>query len=1259
MSVFIIYHRYLIIIVIWICLDIVNTERVETLDEELKDLQSGSVLSLNDSVLYNVTEFHYIANRANVTINGPAIITCVEGVGLVFINITGLTLNDVIIQECGLTGDNLTIVDNIIHSEVADTSYQFRSGIKVAVFVIGSTDLTLHNVTVTKTQGIGMVCINVLGMVTFSDVMFQSNRPASMDECYKCLFPFVYDVDQCLFNPLSVSGSLLLLYANTHDGYPRRDTNVTITHGTFVDNLSCSLANLVNNIAALFPSLSQAHRNASASAGIKIVLSQNQDNYRVNAHIASSLFKNDLDIIGSAVSIEIFHDAFSSNVSIENSTFSENGMIFENGLDFQNVSTYGGSISLFNNIQPFEPQPLRPETKHFLHIKDCYFNDNTATNGGAVFIGNALPTNFRAYISGCHFENNSGVFGNCIFIDSLFQGNSVMMTLEESSFTNNFVLANFSFDNSAEGSFGAIYLDEVNTKISDTVFKNNTGSAINLISSILILKGDVIFQSNKAFEGGALYFQPGSSFVASNNSNITFVNNRALFSGGAIQFSFNHGPQCLVYFDTFDPYCLLTKTCYSDDMNVSISFINNSAILGSAIYGQVFRCPWLFQAGLNMDYDILKFIDENFNDTLIFNPNIVEDNTVSSGSSKINTNISNLSVQPGQIATLPMNSTDVYGRSTVGVISATSLSQDFFVNDNLSAFIGSSGFQLLQKGFTTPTAIRLNGSQNATGDFIVYSSFSRAQVTLSVKFNECPPFGFIYNDTYHACVCDPVLESHGVTCNYTDIQLNKPKNKWIGRVNDESVLMTCIHNYCTDNRSANPLDLDDQCSENRGGVLCGGCREGYYATTDFAGCHSSKRCNGFPNVFVWLLFVMMFGLWVVISTALLHLHVSDGFLYGLIFYFNILYIFRNSFFRESQSLIHSVSASNSPSLVDVCLFEGMSFLVASALQFVLPLYIFLLMGITTIIVRRCSCVSRRFTFSFTKLFSTLLYITYSWLLNASFTILVSIRIKTSSETNVRWRIDPNVHYFQGWHGALGALSIVTLLILLLIALILLFPGVAYRFKWVQRMKPLLDAFQAPFKLRYYFWIGLLLLIRIVMVIIVSIVAERYQLYCAGLIIVVLLYAHTVFLPYKKCKNSWDLRNYLDSLFYLLLLVHIIEASSTDILVVSTFCYFSSFAAYISIVIYHVVNRFPRLKNLLLSVFRRLYNKKEVTADVKYVSNINDGDTSDDGEGTNEFYRSIRTDYPDVLTSSVNFDQEIPEATNYVELRESLLENDYS
>ena len=1239
------------IVVAWT--SIVNTERVKRLDEALRNLQPNSYLSLNDSVFYNVTEFRYVANLSNITINGPAVITCAEGAGLVFINITGLTLNDITIQQCGLTGDNLATVNAIIHREVANTAYQFRPGIKVAVFVIGSTDLTLHNVTVSKTQGIGMACVNVLGLVTFSKVTFQNNRPANIDECYKCLFPFVFDADQCLFNPLSVSGSLLLLYANVHDGYCKHNTNVLITHSTFVDNLSCSLANLVNVIAALFPSLSQAHRNATSTAGVKIVLSQDQDSYSVNVHVDSSFFDKDLAIIGAAINVEIFHDAFSSNVSIENCTFSENGMIFENGLDFHNISTFGGSISVYNNIQSFIPTALQPGTKHFINIKDCYFHSNTATSGGAVYIGNASPTNFRVHISGCHFENNSGVFGSSIFADSIFQDNSVVMTLEENSFTNNFIIRNFTFDNSAESSFGTIYLNEVNAKINDGVFNNNTGSAINLDSSILTLAGEVTFQSNKAFEGGAIYLEPGSLIVATTNSNITFVDNRALFSGGAIQYSFNHGQQCLFYFDIFDPYCLLTKTCYSSDMNISVSFINNSAVLGSAIFGNAFRCPWLFQLGFQIENDTLQFIDENLSGTLKFSPSILTDNIVSSKSSLINSSISDLSVKPGQIATLLMNSTDFYQRSTVSVVSVTSFSQDFFANDNQSASVGSSGFQLLQKGTTTPTAIQFNGSQNSTGEFIIFSSSSSAQLSLSVQFNDCPPFGFVYDDSYHVCECDPALE--GVTCNYSDFQLNKANDRWVGKVNGHPVLLRCILNYCADDKSVDPLKLDDQCAGNRGGVLCGGCREGYYATTGFL---CTKDCSRFPNVLLWLLYITASGLWLVISTAWIHLYVSDGFLYGLVFYFNILYTFRNAFFHESQGLIRSVSATNSLFFVDSCLFEGMSFIDASALQFVLPIYIFLLMGIVTVIARRCSCFNRRFTFSFTKVFATLLYFTYSWLLSASFTILVSIRIKTSSGTTVRWRTDPNIRYFHGGHGALGALSIMTLLILLLIALVLSFPGIAYRFKKVQRMKPLIDAFQAPFKFRYYFWIGLLLFIRIIMVIVASIVDERYHLFCAGLIVAALFYAQILFQPYKKCKNSWDLRNYLDSLFYLFLLVHIIETSSSDTFIVSISCFIFSGVLYVIIVIYHIVNRFPRLKRWLLQKF--YCKKKEAN---EYVSSTNDdvdNTYNDDDEKHKEFYRSTRSDYPDVLTSNITFDpQEIPEAMNYIELRESLLENDFS
>ena len=50
------------------------------------------------------------------------------------------------------------------------------------------------------------------------------------------------------------------------------------------------------------------------------------------------------------------------------------------------------------------------------------------------------------------------------------------------------------------------------------------GSAVNLIFSTLTLSGQVTFDGNRAFDGGALYLQIYSEIVVANNSKFTFAN---------------------------------------------------------------------------------------------------------------------------------------------------------------------------------------------------------------------------------------------------------------------------------------------------------------------------------------------------------------------------------------------------------------------------------------------------------------------------------------------------------------------------------------------------------------------------------------------------------------------------------------------------------------------------------------------------------------------------------------------------------------
>ena len=1235
---------------------------VNNVDDCLENLSSNSTVYLNQSKLHNVTKFHLVADLTNVTIKGPANITCAEGVGLVFANVTDFTLDSVTVQRCGLTGDDLIEVNNIIQTKVANTTYQFRSGVKVGTFVIGSVNVTFQNVIIKETQGIGVACINVLGTVTFSNVMFINNRPAGLEECYKCLFPFMLNNEPCLYNPASVSGSLLLLYATNHINYPSHNVHVSITQSSFIDNFSCSVANIFNAIAALYPSLSQTYPNATVTGGIKIILSQNQDSYNVNAQVVSSLFRNNTAFSGSAINVEVFEDASSSSVTVKDCNFSDNGK------NFTNISTYGGSITVNSNIHPFDPIPFLLEANFSLYVQNCTFTRSFATLGGAIIITSGLSPKVRAYISNCYFKENSGVRGNCIYASGIAMVNEfTAITIANSSFVKNSVSESFSFDNS-QGSHGAVYLNLINAEFSDTVFSNNSGSAVNLIFSTLTFSGEVLFNDNRAFDGGALYLQINSEIVVANNSEVVFANNSALSSGGAIFFdlddlSTEQVRGCFLYFSTYDPFCLLTQTCYSKDMNISVSFINNTATAGSALFGFDLDCPWLYERGYDSsdDGNVLDFINNTYADVLKFTPSVTDDNVVSTRSHRINVDSSNMTIIPGQIVTVGLNASDRYERSVVAVVSATTLSYNFLTSNNYSVAISESGFQLLQKDSLTLTQIQINGTEDSSTDFVVYSVSSNAQATITVNITDCPPFGFYYHSAYHACVCDPNLESKSVSCDYSTARLTKPGGKWVGQLNNKAVVLSCLHDYCSEITSIDPYNLDDQCSKNRAGVLCGGCKEGYGSSIGLDGCSSS--CSSARNMILWLLGAFIYSLWIVIVTAFLHFYISDGFLYGFLFYNNTLFIFRRAFFQSSSVENLIISSDQLLYLSNSCLYEGMTPLAASALRFVPSLFVFVLMGIVTVLAKKFNIFNRKFSFSLTKTFATLLYITYNWLLNASFTLLVSQQIRTPSRIEFHWRIDPNVIYFDSQHAGWGVISLITILALSAVALLLLFPGVAYRFKLVQKFKPLMDAFQAPFKLEYSFWIGLQLLMRIILYVLVIFVPEHRQLYCVGIVILILLVAQTTFSPYKVISfpKFPDFRNFLDNLFLFLLLAHIIEVLSfRSVSVLGIICYTVALVIYLGLLLYYFFKRFSRLRRWLL-MKACYFREKQKTAQNLH-SNLNSKmeENDDDDDVQIAFYKSIRSDYPDVASSSINIDYncEIPEAANYTEFRESLLKTDY-
>jgi len=120
--------------------------------------------------------------------------------------------------------------------------------------------------------------------------------------------------------------------------------------------------------------------------------------------------------------------------------------------------------------------------------------------------------------------------------------------------------------NTAVGSvvyFGSSKNDpNVYLSIQSSVFRYNQGASIYISNNALHLKGDMVFEHNVAFSGGAI-FSNSSLIFCNDNHQLKFYNNSAKVKGGAI--------------------CLNNSKIHFGE-SFMISFNNNNAFYGGAIY---------------------------------------------------------------------------------------------------------------------------------------------------------------------------------------------------------------------------------------------------------------------------------------------------------------------------------------------------------------------------------------------------------------------------------------------------------------------------------------------------------------------------------------------------------------------------------------------------------------------------------------------------------------------------------------------------
>ena len=724
------------------------------------------------------------------------------------------------------------------------------------------------------------------------------------------------------------------------------------------------------------------------------------------------------------------------------------------------------------------------------------FINNSAKYGGAIFAGFNTSLSFTGT---SNFISNSADLGGAI---DAWQNSSLSFN-ETSNFINN----------SADGG-GAIYAS-YNTSLSFNGASNFINSSAEGGGAIyagyntsLSFTGTSNFINSSAKNMGGGVLLANCTFSVSSNTIIYWESNHARL-GGAIYVEDEYNP--LVYCTQSVTHTTKDKCFFqlpgqnvSSGIDAQFVFKDNSANdAGSVLYsGAIDYCKLtdLESSSSGEVFDMLVHIEnDNTNSSISSEPYHIcpcENNRPDcSKSDKV------FAVYPGETFQISMVAVGQRNGTVPATVRGHLASSDHSQLYSTTSVGNLHPLQYLQATFNTCTI--LNYSVFSLQDKVVLelyadgpcSTFSnKLDLNLKLK-NTCPP-GFSLSEIERSCVCNQRLAEYTKHCEITNGlgQITHSSNdqswSWVGYDKERNALILhphCPFDYCVSHRVDFPLNNTDlQCAYNRSGLLCGACKKGYSLVL------GTSQCNQCTNIHLVLLipFALM-GLALVFFLLVSKLTVATGTLSGLVFYANIVGVNHTLFIPvESTDVLSIVLAwLNLDFGVETCFYEGMDAYSKTWLQFVFPVYIWVIVGLIIL--------ASHFSHKFTKLLgnnpvsvlATLILLSYTKILRNLIAALYITYLEYPTYNRGVWLYDANIDYLSIKHIPLFVLAILVFLFLFVPYTILLLFGQwlqaishLWLFAWVNsaRLKFFMDSYHAPYKARHRYWPGLLLVVRFIL-----------------------------------------------------------------------------------------------------------------------------------------------------------------------------------
>ena len=1031
-------------------------------------IRNASVYFVSNTYFLFLTGVHYMEPNTSLQVeniehiclsgsiaNETPVIQCISDGGFSFDNITNLTLEWLTISECG------------------SGYFGYQHSTRAALRISTVWSLTLLYVTIQNSQGYGLSMYQLYRDGNISNCIFQCNSGTSeySGGNAELMFPCHSTQSSTTWSTLIINSSKFL-----HGNFSNANS-AQVASGLVIylcSSVDIKIENVIMN--GNYAVKSNHFQNSNSSGGnLALIYSNKADYFNGTVVIKNSQFVNGAAGFGAGLYVNSTSIGVSSSLQISNCLFENNHAVLDGGAVYYQISH--GNTRCHGD-----------DSGAYVEFVNCNFSQNTveSTQDAGVGVAVSIINTFISHVFHM-YTTLTAQFTNCDFI-------------------RNWLLPN---KNKLFSSTGAVFYASEQlgeTLLADCLFEDNNASAISAIRAYITFRGEVMIRNNTGINGGGIILCEASFMILDQNTTIVIENNIAGQFGGGIYvdraFSQSH-PLCFFQFDLEfkDPESSVGNQILN---TIRVDLINNTAYdAGSQLYGG------------SIDHCYTSLLHTGFDDYFYVETNSFDLSPIASHPQSVCFCSSNLKHN----CTYEHTNTDpIYSGEPFHVYMTIVGQRNGLVPGRIHLYgLHNSSFvqnRYLKKAQCTELKYKLYSLQNE--EVVVLTADSPYNTLmlgthakyLHVQIKGCP-LGLEATESNTVCHCLPVLEHHGIVCSHQTVHRVQPV--WIGYhfANKSTVKNTidgiifhkkCPEDYCTSKsvhiQTSNSLfDQNAQCAYNRSGLLCGTCE---HNLTSVVGSSRCKDCSmyGIALSLSLILAIALGGIFLVAVLFVCNFTVTEGTMSGLIFYATIFAIVSPvlltniDFHFVTNIVVAFLSWLNLDPGIEFCFYHSLTEYHKMWGHFIFPVYLWTISGCIVLLCEKYTWAACLVGKNAVPVLATILLLSYAKINQGVIYALsyTTVEYPAANDTTISvtvWMMDPTVTYLVGKHIPLFIAGVIFGILSLLYTIMILFVRPLQKvshhkcFNWVNKLKPLIDAYSCPHIIdeQKQFWNGLLLLVR--------------------------------------------------------------------------------------------------------------------------------------------------------------------------------------